>query len=88
MVNIFDKLDDLACTEHCDKEDELRDVLRDTFNTFADENKIEFTWLSDSHVAVVNESEEYAEDDLNDLLEEEYENFIDALETNNSEDED
>lgn len=88
MVNIFGKLDDLACTEHWDKEGELKDVLIDTFNTFADENKIEFTWLSDSHVAVVNESEEYAEDDLNDLLEEEYENFIDALETNNSEDED
>ena len=88
MINIFNKLDDLACTEHWDKEDEMKDILIDTFNTFADENKIEFTWLSDSHVAVVNESEEYAEDDLNDLLEEEYENFIDALETSNSEDED
>lgn len=88
MVNIFSKLDDLACTEYWNKDDELRDVLRDTFNTFVEDEKIEFTWLSDSHVAVVNESEEYAEDDLNDLLEEEYENFLIALETNDDEEDD
>lgn len=88
MVNIYSKVEDLECTEHWGKADELRDLLKDNFDYFIEENDIDFTWLSDSHIAVDDEENaDSIESDISDMLEEVYDNFIDAIETEAEEDE-
>ena len=88
MVDIYSRVDDLECTEHFDKADELKERLKDGFLEFCESEIIDFTWLSDRHIAVDDEEDaESLEDDIRTALDCIYDEFMDEIEEEDEEEE-
>jgi len=81
VVDIYSRVDDLECTEHFDRADELREQLKDGFLEFCESEVIDFTWLSDRHIAVDDEEDaDSLEDDIVTALDCIYDTFMNSLE--------
>lgn len=87
MVNIYSYVEDLECTEHFDKAEELKELLKDEFEEFCSSQNIDYTWLSDSHIQVEDEEdEESIEDDIKIALTCVYDSFMERIEEELEED--
>lgn len=87
MVDIYSRVDDLECTEHFDKADELRERLKDGFLEFCESSSIDYTWLSDRHIAVDDEEGvESLEGDVDIVLDCIYNEFMEEIEDTEEED--
>ena len=88
MVDIYSRADDLECTENYDRVYELKDRLKEGFLEFCSEEIIDFTWLSDRHIAVDDEEDaESLEDDIETALDCIYNEFMEELEEEDDEEE-
>lgn len=59
MINIFNNLEDLNCTNLYQYEKELKDLIKEVVNDFLESNKnIEYQFISNSHLIFENEEEE------------------------------
>lgn len=82
MLNIYSKVEDLRCTEHYAKEDELKELLLKEFTDYCEDNDIEYDWLSDDTIEVLEDTEdlrEQLEEEIQDELDLVYEEFFDSL---------
>lgn len=82
MVDIYERVEDLCNTKFAYDEYayKVKEELMDKFNSFCDERGIEFTWLSDSCIAVDSEDDcEALEEEISDMLDEVFDEFISNL---------
>ena len=81
MLNIYNYVEDLNCTEYYKQENELKELIDDTVSDFLTSKNIDYEYLSDSHIMFSNEEiEEELEEELENILDEVYTNFIEELE--------
>ena len=81
MINIYNAIEDLNCTEYYKKENELKELIDDTISDFLTSKNIDYEYLSDSHIMFSDEEiEEELEEELENILDEVYTNFIEELE--------
>ena len=77
MVNIYSRVEDLECTEHWEKADELKGRLTERFEEFTSDRGIKFNWLDDERVEI---EEGCSEVEVSELLDDVYDEFIEELE--------
>ena len=47
MINIYNAIEDLNCTEYYKKENELKELIDDTISDFLTSKNIDYEYLSD-----------------------------------------
>ena len=85
MINIYNVVEDLTSTEWHHQMEELMSRVQVEVAIFAEQlkDKIEYNWLSDCHLEIINEHDEVQEDleeVLKEILEDTYEELIQELE--------
>lgn len=76
MVNIYSSVEDLECTEHWEKADELRSRLTERFEEFSSSRGISYNWLDDERVEI---EEGCSDCEITEFLEDVYDEFIEEL---------
>lgn len=92
MINVYSVVEDLMCTELHHYEDELRDQVSDCVTDFLNgiDDEVEFQWLSDQHLEILDEegnTDEDLESDLQDLIDEVYVEFVEEYEVDDEDEE-
>lgn len=78
MLDIYNNVEDLRCLNNGD-EVVLKEKLKEEFLEFCGERNINFTWVSDRHIMIDDEEEEYLEDDIVAMLQGVYEDYLDEI---------
>lgn len=85
MLNIYSRVEDLECTEHWEKADELKEKLTESFEEFTNDRGVVFYWLDNESIEI---EDGCSEDEISEMLDEVYDEFIENLEKENDEEED
>ena len=80
MINIYNAIEDLNCTEFYKHKKRLKELIDEAVSDFLNSKKIEYEYVSNCHIVFEEEQEEELEEEINNILDEVYESFIEELE--------